>query len=232
MDRVVWHLDFPVGSLSSYPLWKLASRARQDVRVVVSGEGADEVFGGYVRYLPIAREWELRSKFPSYSNHLFAKQFRFVSYLDAFPAITARNDDFEFVRETVRPYFERFDNPITAMGFADFKIIMPSLLQMGNRMAGAFGIENRCPFLDRPIVEFGFRLPPNMRIQGLIQKILLRRMLEKRGVTAPLHEEKKGLTVKFNKWIDSAGWDRSNYFGLLKKTWREQYTDSRLKCAA
>ena len=41
-----------------------------------------------------------------------------------------------------------FDDPINAMGYADFDLIMPSLLQMGDRMSSAFSIENRCPFLD------------------------------------------------------------------------------------
>ena len=50
-------MDFPVGSLSSYPLWKLAETARKKVKVVVSGEGADELFGGYIRYLPVSQEW-------------------------------------------------------------------------------------------------------------------------------------------------------------------------------
>lgn len=223
IDKIVWHLDFPVGSLSSYPLWKLASWASEKVKVVLSGEGADEIFGGYVRYLPVAREWELRTHFPSYNTYLFAKYFRYFSYLDAFAALTARNDDIEFVRETLRPYFERFEDPITAMGYADFKLIMPSLLQMGDRMAGAFGIENRCPFLDRRIIEFGFSLPPELKINGLEQKIMLRRLLEKRGLLEPLQGEKKGLTIVFNQWFGKKDWDRGAYFDFLKEGWGRQF---------
>jgi len=223
LDKVVHHLDFPVGSLSSYPLWKLASWAKEKVTVVLSGEGADEIFGGYVRYLPIAREWEMRSRFPSYNSHLFGKYFRYFSYLDAYTALTARNDDLEFVRETLKPYFEKFEDPITAMGFADFKLIMPSLLQMGDRMASAHSLENRCPFLDRRIIDFGFSLPPDMKIDGLTQKIMLRKILEKRGDLGPLLDEKRGLTVSFNKWFGEADWDRSRYFSLLKEKWRGRY---------
>ena len=47
--KISYHLDFPVGSLSSYPLLKLAEIAKKKVKVVVSGEGADELFGGYAR---------------------------------------------------------------------------------------------------------------------------------------------------------------------------------------
>lgn len=223
IDKVTYHLDIPVGSLSSYPLWKLAEQARKKVKVVLSGEGADEIFGGYVRYLPVSREWELRTHYPSYNVYLFAKYYRYFSYLDAFSAITARNDDIEFVREALRPFFERFEDPITAMGYADFKIVMPSLLQMGDRMAGAFGIENRCPFLDRRIIEFGFSLPSELKIRGLEQKIILRRLLEKRGLTEPLKGEKRGLTIVFNQWFGKKDWDRSAYFDFLKKSWHRHW---------
>lgn len=217
---ITWHLDFPVGSLSSYPLWKLAEWASQKVKVVLSGEGADELFGGYVRYLPIAREWELRKRYPSY-GYLLDRYF--PTPLDGFAKITARSANVDLIKSFLRPHFEKFGDPINAMGYADFKLIMPSLLQMGDRMASAFGIENRCPFLDRRIIEFAFSLPPEMKIKGFEQKVLLRRILEKRGVVEPLTREKKGLTIVFNRWFGGTDWDRSRYFQLLKDRWKELY---------
>lgn len=220
IGKIVRHLDFPVGSLSSYPLWKLAERASRKVKVVLSGEGADEIFGGYVRYMPIAREWELQKRYPSYS-YIFGKHY--PPYLEGFAKITARNENIEFVKEQLRPYFEMFSDPINAIGFADFKLIIPSLLQMGDRMAGAFGIENRCPFLDKRIIEFGFSLPAELKIQGLDQKIILRKILKKHGLMTPLRNEKKGLTIRFNQWFGKDDWDRSAYFSLLKKEWNKHY---------
>ena len=125
IKKIAYHLDFPVGSLSSYPLWKLAEKASKKVKVVISGEGADELFGGYIRYLPVAQEWQLKKKFTSY-KYLFNKFYD--EYIDSFAKITARTENIELVRETIKPYFEMFDDPINAMGFADFKVIMPSLL--------------------------------------------------------------------------------------------------------
>ena len=59
IKKIAYHLDTPVGSLSSYPLYKLAEKASKKVKVIISGEGADELFGGYVRYLPIAFKFRL-----------------------------------------------------------------------------------------------------------------------------------------------------------------------------
>jgi len=96
VGHVARHLDFPVGSLSAFPLFKLAQRASRTVKVVLSGEGADEIFGGYVRYLPIAREWELQRRYPSY-QYIFNKYY--PPYLDGFAKITARNGNVELARD-------------------------------------------------------------------------------------------------------------------------------------
>jgi len=217
IDKVVWHLDFPVGSLSSYPLWKLAEMASKDVKVVLSGEGADELFGGYVRYLPIANEYNLKKNFPSYTSYLFKKYFRFNSYSSAFASLTARNDDLvAVVDEHLKPYFEMFEDPVNAMGYADFELVMPSLLQMGDRMSSAFSLENRCPFLDKRIIQFGFSLPSSLKINVLEQKYMLRKLAKKKGLQDALNMEKKGLSILYNKWNGGNAWDRGNYFEQLK----------------
>ena len=218
--KISYHLDFPVGSLSSYPLWKLAKIAKKKVKVVISGEGADELFGGYVRYLPISQEMELKSKFQSY-KYLFNKFYN--SYIDSFARITSRNGEIDMVKQIIKPYFEMFDDPINAMGFSDFKVVMPSLLQMGDRMSAAHGIENRCPFLDKNIIEFAFSLPPHLKINNLTQKILIRNLLIRKKKTSPLLFEKKGLTILFNKWFGISDWSRNFYFKMLNENWNKSY---------
>ena len=218
IKKIAWHLDFPVGSLSSFPLWKLAKVASKKVKVILSGEGADEIFGGYVRYMPIAHEYDLKLKFPSYKDYLFKKYFKNKNYLDGFAEITSRNkNQYEYVREILKPYFKMFDDPINAMGYADFNLIMPSLLQMGDRMASTFSLENRCPFLDKDIIEFGFSLPYDFKIRNFSQKNLLRKIATKRGLINATKMEKKGLIIQYNKWEKRNDWDRSFYFNFLKK---------------
>ena len=146
------------------------------------------MFGGYIRYLPVSQEWELKNKFTSY-KYLFNKFYD--RYIDSFAKITSRNEEIDLVKSIIKPHFEKFDDPINAMCFSDFKIVMPSLLQMGDRMAGAHGIENRCPFLDRDIIDFAFSLPHDLKIKNLEQKILVRRLLTKKKLFQPLRMEKK-----------------------------------------
>lgn len=221
INKIAYHLDFPVGSLSSYPLWKLAEKTKKkNIKVVISGEGADEIFGGYVRYMPIYTTWKLKNDFKNYVP-LFDKFFQ--NYLDGFSSITARNENIEVIKSKMKPIFEMFDDPINAMGYFDFKYVMPSLLQMGDRMASAFGIENRCPFLDKEIIEFGFSLPPEIKIRNFNQKDILKSILKKRGLSEPLKLEKKGLTILYNQWFNQKDWNRANYFDFLNSRWKKSF---------
>lgn len=223
IPHVLWHLDFPVGSFGFFGMWKLAEMASKHVKVILSGEGADELFGGYVRYVPIACEYQLRTKYPSY-DYLFGKYFGTRDYSESFARMTGRNEEYtELVRELLKPFFVMFPDPVNAMGFADFKLIFPSLMQMGDRMAGAFGLENRCPFLDRRIIEFAFSLPPEYKITTVEQKVILRRLAKKYGLHDALTMEKRGLSVPYNTWEHQTGWDRTHYFRFLKDTWHTLY---------
>jgi len=217
INKIVYHLDFPVGSLSSYPLYSLASRATKKVKVIISGEGADELFGGYVRYLPLSLRHQLSDKFPSYK--LMFNRIQKEDYCKMYTKIILKNNNFSLGEKLFKPIFEKFDDPVNAMGYVDFKFIMPSLLQMGDRMASAFGIENRCPYLDKRLIEFAFSLPPEEKIDNFFQKKPLRNLLIKKKLFAPAYKEKKGLVFNFKKWHSKKDLFREKYFNTINKIW-------------
>ena len=90
-------------------------------------------------------------------------------------------------------------------------------------MSAAFGVENRCPFLDKDIIEFGFNLDVEQKINFNQQKLVLRNLLKKRLSLKYSEIEKKGLTIKFNRWFNVKSWDRSKYFQFLFKNWKSAY---------
>lgn len=159
--KILYHLDGPIDSFSPFGLWKLAEEAHnKGIKVVLSGEGADELFGGYVRYVPNEFNRLARQKFPSYKG--------------------------------IFPYEDMMDN--------EFNGNMRELLRMGDRMAGAWGIENRCPFLDPRIIEFAYSLPMELKIKGFDTKVILNRILQKRKLYyRPV--EKHGLYCAVNDWL-------------------------------
>lgn len=185
LEKIVWHLDYPIDSFSPFGLWKLAEVASKEVKVVISGEGADELFGGYIRYMPVALYEQARKKFPSYQSYFS-------------------------IHETV-------DN----ICWKEFRGNMRHLLRMGDRMASAFGIENRCPFLDKRIIQFAFSLPLEYRINGFDTKYILRKILQKRNKDYKF-QEKMGLFCSVNEWIGSdEGYGKKKYLKMQKDIWEQ-----------
>lgn len=184
--KIVWHLDYPVEHFSPFALWKLAEEARnKKIRVVLSGEGADELFGGYVRYVKPHFNYMAQQAFPSYKT-----------------------------------MFEPVES-VTDAGWREFNGNMQVLLRIGDRMASAWGVENRCPFLDKRIIEFAYSLPDEYKINGTETKVILRRILERR-VPGYKHIEKTGLFCSVNKWLgkEKEGFGKKSYMELQQKICR------------
>lgn len=224
LPRISRALDFPIASLSSFPLYKLASEAKEDdCTVVVSGEGADEIFGGYVRYL---MPYQLNLLFESKPNYkpLFTKAVPEPS--NCFSLITNRGKSPDYVISLFRQILGQSPDFLTAMQYFDFKYVMPSLLTMGDRMSSQFSLENRCPYLDKEIIEFAFSLPQHYKISYDTQKKVLVELGLRLGYK-PKHQ-KTGLTIDFNNYLHRNDWDRSSYFSILNYLWISSYNDYKL----
>ena len=82
----------------------------------------------------------------------------------------------EAVKAVLSRHFEQFDDLVHAMGYTEFKRLLVSLLQMEDRTAAAFGLENRSPFLDHRIIEFAFSIPSDLKIRDCTLKWILRQV--------------------------------------------------------
>lgn len=228
LPSIMYHLDMPVGSFSMFPLYLLAQKAAERVKIVVSGEGADELFSGYVRYLVLVREQglfeipELRLYKPFLEAYLGSTLDRFARLLNRGKAVDA------VVKSVVSRHFTQFEDVIHAMGYTEFKMLLVSLLQMEDRTAAAFGLENRSPFLDHRLIEFAFSISSDLKIRDGTLKWILRqvaaRYLPKRLLE---RKEKMGLIFPVNVWYNWSGkrgeFDRRSYSDYCTKAWREVF---------
>jgi len=206
--RVLHHLDQPAATASSIAEFSLAALASREVKVVLGGQGADELFGGYVRYLLMLEEQRLGSRPELLNYHALARWFWGAGLFDTpwrryFHLIRRAEPEGRAAGEAVRRHFERHRHVIDAMGACDIAISLPPLIRMNDRAASAFGLENRTPFLDHRIVEFAFRLPPDLKVRELTSKYILRRAA--RGIVPDEiidRRDKLGLVVPVSRWFD------------------------------
>lgn len=208
LSNIVWSLDQPIATASSLSEFMLAKAAKSQVKVILGGQGADELFGGYIRYLLMNVENELAAQPELASYHSLAKFFWSPHLFDDparryYHLIHRANpvhDDPYF--QIVSSFFSRQPALINAMGLTDINLSLPSLITMNDRAAAASGIENRCPFLDHRIVEFAYRLPPEFKLREFRTKYILRKALKGIVPNAIIERrDKKGLVVPFRQWL-------------------------------
>ena len=185
--QVAWALDDPTTDFAALPTYKLAQAAKGDMTVVLTGEGGDELFGGYGRYRRALR--------PAWLGGRAAEPQIDAPFLtDGGAGALARWR----AASTPRAGLTRLQHAQAA----DMAAWLPNdLLLKLDRCLMAHGLEGRTPFLDKVVAEFAFHLPDNLKVRGRHGKWLLRRWLERRCPTADAWGRKKGFTVPVAGWI-------------------------------
>ena len=159
LDAASWHMDQPIGHPNSLALWLLAQRSREHATVLLSGEGADELFGGYGRFADAhaaangscqPRVHDLADTFIRASQfHSEARLSKLRPAANLRPAIEKRRSLFE------EGHADHLSNCLKD----EIRTHLVDLLGRQDKMTMAHGVENRVPFLDRQVIDFARALP-------------------------------------------------------------------------
>ena len=190
LPNIAAALDDPCADYAIVPTYILARHAAKDVKVVLSGEGGDELFGGYGRYRRELRpRWLGGGGSPkSFFNRL---------------GVLIEGVDFSFSEEFNDGPFSTNLQRIQARDFANW--LPNDLLLKLDRCLMAHGLEGRTPFLDPVLADFAFRLPDEAKLQRGLGKWLLRKWLSRRLPRAGAFSKKKGFTVPVREWMAAGG---------------------------
>jgi asparagine synthase (glutamine-hydrolysing) len=194
LPQVAWALDDPTADYATLPTYKLAEAAKGTLTVVLTGEGADELFAGYARYRRALRP----------------------TWLGGRPAEPRRASDATLAawRNAARPPHHL--TPLQAAQWADIATWLPNdLLLKLDRCLMAHGLEGRTPFLDREVAAFAFSLPDRFKVRGRYGKWLLRKWLEHACPAARPWARKSGFTVPVEAWIAPRAADLAQRIGQV-----------------
>ena len=197
LPKVAAALDDPAADYAVLPTWKLAAAARGDgLKVVLSGEGGDELFAGYGRYRRAVR-WRVFGGRPMRAKGIF----------DGLDVLRADGQAWrEGVAATQRHADGNGRSKLQAAQAADVSDWLANdLLIKLDRCLMAHGVEGRVPFLDPKLADFAFRLPDRLKARKGLGKWLLRRWLETGRPEAQPFAAKRGFTVPVEEWIASRG---------------------------
>ena len=196
LPEIAAAVDDPAADYAIVPTYKLAAIASKELKVVLCGEGGDEIFAGYGRYRSTLRPWWLGGR-----------------------ALRARGilDGFGLLREEPRGWrdgivaaqslgAEKGRTRLQVAQAVDVADWLPNdLLIKLDRCLMAHGLEGRTPFLDPRVADVGFRLSDGLKIRNGRGKYLLRKWLEKALPEAEPFAKKRGFTVPVAEWIRAEG---------------------------
>ncbi|HQT87516.1 MAG TPA: asparagine synthase (glutamine-hydrolyzing) [Acidiphilium sp.] len=192
LPQIVAAMDDPVADYAIIPTWFLARHAAGSVKVVLSGEGGDEMFAGYGRYRAAMRPWPfgrpMRSKGGFERLGVLRGEGR-----DWRAGLAASNDGLSGSR-------------LVRAQRADIAEWLPNdLLLKLDRCLMAHGVEGRTPFVDQEVARFALALPDRLRVQQGFGKYLLRRWLAQNLPAARPFARKQGFDVPVAAWIAAQG---------------------------
>ena len=196
LPEIVGCMDDPVADHAIIPTWFLAQRAQQDVKVVLSGEGGDEIFAGYPRYQSAMRPW-WRGGRAMWARGSFDRvdvlRTRPSSWRDGIVAAEAEASDGGRSR-------------LAAAQATDMADWMPhGVLLKLDRCLMAHTVEGRTPFLDPGVAKAAFRLPDGMKLRDGLSKWILRKWLEKYLPVAQPFAPRQRFAMPIGDWIKGQG---------------------------
>lgn len=247
LPRVQYHTDEPDANLSAVPLLFLSELARKQVKVVLSGEGSDEMFGGYNEYYetrgvraymllpaPLRRAMAAVAKklphFPGkntiikYSKPFCERYLGHAQIMDEDEANAILCDDLKdsmTTTDVLRPYYEKVrdcDEVLQKM-YIDMHFWLPQdILLKADKMTMANSIELRVPFLDREVWAVASRVPTKYLVKNGRTKAIFRDIAEEKMPDEWSGRRKLGFPVPFSKWIRE-----EDYYKQLKEAFSADY---------
>lgn len=257
LSDIMYYMDEPVADPAAIALYFLSQEASKKVKVVLSGEGSDELFGGYNIYceplehtgfnkipMPIRR---MAGKFAEYclpkgfkgrgflmrhgktlEERYFANATNIFTEREANKIL--KNGCKPGIRKVTAPLYERVvgKDPVTKMQYVDMHLwLVHDILMKGDKMGMANSLEVRVPFLDKEVMELTQTLPLKYKVQAPRTKVALRAAADRVIRKKTAEKKKLGFPIPTRVWLRE-----EPYYSRVKEMFcseaAEQFFDTKL----
>jgi asparagine synthase (glutamine-hydrolysing) len=220
-----WHLDAPSTHPSDVAQLLVVRACRDDgIKVLLTGEGADELFGGYPWYVttqtlwrkarrrarlpwPFRVPWSRRWKHWRGLPHAYVRFRKDARMRRRFMA--AVGSEIEVRRLAVAEHLARIQPPedraLLVHQLDDLRSYLGWILHRHDRIAMAASVEARVPFLENDVIDLALHLPAHLRLRGQATKRTLKALAEERLPHDVVHAKKKGFPVEADHWRGALG---------------------------
>ena len=226
--KLMYHMDEPLADPSTIALYSVTELASKHVKILTSGEGADELFGGYNTYQEeVNQSWYMKIPFPLRRlasmiagifpevrgfNFIWRRGQKLENYNIGLGRIFRDEESMKIVkcknqihtRDIVKPFYEEYKNNSTMIQrqMIDYYFwLVRDFLHGVDRITKMFGIEGRTPFLDKEVYEVAKKLAPNTKVDKLTTKIALRKAAETVIPNESYKKKKLGFPVPLREWV-------------------------------
>ncbi len=227
IEQLATYSDDPMADAGAIPVWFLSRMCRSEVTVALSGDGADELFGGYNTYLADGYAAKLRllpmgmrklaagmTRWLPVSDNKIGLDYKITrmlngALLDPVDAHFFWNGTFSNAekRDLLLDPLNQASLPLPGDDFLwlDQLTYLPDdILHKVDRMSMAHSLEVRPPFLDHRVVEFAATLPANLKINGGRLKFVLRELMKDKLPPSVTTRKKEGFDIPVHDWLRSA----------------------------
>jgi len=207
VERIAWHFDEPFGGPSAIPTFIVSELARRFVTVVLTGDGGDEIFGGYDSY-PHALSRKKLAHIPRWLKVALARGIgdrlpdtaRGKRFLQSLPLAETYHHSIGLSEMTKQRLFsEEFRREVA--GLDSYSIVEHNVLVKVDRMSMANSLETRALFLDHEVAELAATMPARMKINGDISKYVLKKSMDDLIPESVKNRPKWGFALPVDMWF-------------------------------
>ena len=245
VPEIMYYMDEPASDPAAVALYFVSKLASQDVKVVLSGEGADEFFGGYNIYRQdVDLGWY--NKLPYFFRHALAKIARMLPEVRGVNFLIRRGEKLEnsyigvnrvfgekeakkvlvkkyslSAQDVTQSTYEEYKNEkdIVKMQAIDMDFwLMKDILLKADRMTMASGLEGRVPFIDKEVFGVACSLPMEYKVTKENTKVALREAAKEVIPTEAYKKKKLGFPVPVREWMKE-----DDFYTEIKTTFEQEY---------